>query len=227
MQIFLSNIPENIKHIINSVVPFIVVCILFAFVGQFGIGKVIDIRNQISKDEKDLNVLNQKISLLQSFSGTISENSRVSFIALPDINPSLTVMSQIKIASSMFGVLISGNKSNVPVNESNDMSYVDISFQVTGSRSQVFLFLKSLSSVAPIIIIDKIKISEGAGIVRADTTIRSYWSSLPKTLPVLTEPIKDLTTAEKEILNSVTTLTQPVFVSVPAQDSVGKTDPFN
>lgn len=227
MQKYLANISGNMKSVITSILPLTIVIILFVIVGQFGIGKVIDIRNQISKAEKDLNVLNQKISLLQSFSGTISENSKVSFIALPDTNPSLTVMSQIKIVSSMFGVLISGNKSGAPIDESNGMSHVDISFQVTGSRSQVFLFLKSLSSIAPIIIIDKIKISEGAGIVRADTTIRSYWSALPKTLPTLTSPITDLTPAEKEILNSITTLTQPAFVSVPAQDSVGKTDPFN
>lgn len=227
MQKLLSNLPENVKLVISSLSPLIIVGILFALVGQFGISKVVDVRNQIAKAEKDQAILTQKLTLLKSISGTINESTRTSLAVLPDTNPSLIMMSQLKIISSSNSVLISGVKSGTPINDSSGLFHVDISFQVSGTRSQVISFLNNISLIAPITIVDKVKITESAGAVRADVTTKSYWSSLPKTLPVMTSPITDLTTAEKKIVTDIGSLTQPTFVNVPSSSESGKIDPFS
>ena len=218
---------KNTKLIINSTLPLIIVVILFAVVGQFGISKVTDLRNQIEKARKDQTVLAQKLKLLESISETVAEDSGASLAALPDANPSLIVISQIKNVSIGNGVLIATIKSSPPVEDSGGLSHVSISFETIGTKSQITSFLKSIANIAPITIIDKIKMTEVGGVARAVVTVKSYWSILPKTLPTLTSPITDLTAAEKKTLEDVSALTQPSFVTVPPSEGVGKTDPFS
>ncbi len=216
----------NIKLVMNSVLPLTIVVILFIVVGQFGISKVTDLRNQIEKSQKDQTVLAQKIKLLESISSTVEEDSGASLAALPDANPSLIAISQLKNISTLNGIGISGLKSASPVEDSGGLSHISLSFETTGTRSQIVAFLKSLSDIAPITIVEKLKMSETGGVARAAVTVKAYWSNLPKTLPTLTSPITDLTPAEKKTLESVNALTQPSFVIVPPSEDAGKTDPF-
>lgn len=226
MQKSFTNIPEKTKLILKSVLPLVVILILFLIAGKFGIGKVIEVQAQIAKAEQDKTILTQKLSLLESLTQTIAEDSGVAVSALPDKNPSLIIISQLKNLGATSGVVVSGTKSATQIDDTGGISHIVISFAVTGDRAQIIAFLKTVTNIAPITLLDKVRISEGAGLTHADVSVRSYWAVLPKTLPTLTTPITDLTADEKKILGSVTTLTQPDFVEVPASDDGGKTDPF-
>lgn len=219
-------ISESLKLTINSIWPLVVVVILFLIVGNFGINKILDLRSQISKSQSDQNILKGKLSLLQRVSIDVSTNTNIAVAALPENNPSLVVVSQLRTIALQNGISISGIKTGNEIKDDSGLSRVDISFEVDGPRPVVFSFLDAIGKIAPITLINKIKVSENSGSTRVEMAVKSYWSALPKTLPALTESISDLTSSEKAILTNISGLVQPVFVEVPASEGTGKTEPF-
>ena len=87
-------------------------------------------------------------------------------------------------------------------------------------------FLKSIDTIAPITLVDKIKINEVGGTTRAEVSVKSFFAALPTKLPSLTEPLRDLTEAERETLSKISALTQPPFTDIPPSQGEGKIDPF-
>jgi len=227
MQKILESIPQNIKLIISSVLPLSIVLILFIIAVPFGISKISDIQTQIDTATRNKTILSQKLSLLQSLSATASQDSSTALSALPDSNTSLVAVSQIKNISSQNGISVSGIKAGSEIDDPSGASHVAVTFQATGSRAQIISFLKSIANMAPITLVDKIKINGIGGAEVADITIQSYWSAFPKNLPSLTTPITDLTPAEENVLSSISSLSQPTFLVVPPSEGNGKTDPFS
>ncbi|HTK03504.1 MAG TPA: GspMb/PilO family protein [Alphaproteobacteria bacterium] len=219
--------PKNFKLILNSTLPLIVVIILFLLVGKFGISKILEIQSQISDTRTRQTVLTQKLSLLQNLSETVSTGSNVSLSALPDTNPALLVVSQLKNISSASGVTLSGLKSGAEVLDPSGISKVGISFNVTGTRDTIIAFLKTIQDIAPITVVDKVKINQAGEETTASVTVQSFWADLPKTLPKLDQPITDLTEAEKKTLTDIENLIQPNFADVAPSETSGKEDPFS
>ena len=222
----MPKIPENIRLIISSVLPLIIVVILFILAGPFGFSKIVDLQNQIDLSKKDKAILSQKLALLQSVSATISQDTNTSLSALPDANPSLAVLSQVKSISAKDGVSLSGIKTSSPINDASGTLHVGITFQIAGGKSQILTFLKDIANIAPLSLIDKIKINQNGDSQLADVTLQSYWAPLPKILPTLTTPISDLTAEERDVITSISSLTQPTFLVVPPAEGSGKVDPF-
>lgn len=222
----MPKLSENINLTLKSVLPLIVVIILSFIAVPFGISKVTDLQGQINTLQNNKNILSQKLSLLQSISATVSQDSESALSAVPNTNTTLVAISQVKNISSQNGVSVSNIKAGSEVVDSIGTSHVAVSFRVAGSRSQILAFLKDVSNMAPIALVNIVKISGNNDSEAADITIESYWAPLPKTLPTLTSPINDLTANEKSVLTSVTSLIQPTFSIVPPTDGAGKTDPF-
>jgi Tfp pilus assembly protein PilO len=220
-------IQKNVLTVIKAVIPFIVVIILFAIVGNFGFGKITEIRDQITAIQSEQKVLTQKLDILKNIQSSGAQSSNLAATALPDSNSSLSVISQIKSLSGQTGVGLSGVKAGSPAVDTTGLSSINISFNLAGSRTQVEQFVNMVSSFAPISIVDKIKISESApGVALANITVKSFWSPFPTKVPAVTSAIIDLTPAEKQILQSLGSLTQPMFVSIQAGQG-GKSDPFS
>lgn len=222
----MKDIPQNIKVVISSVAPLVIVVILFFVVGNFGIAKITDIRAQVANAQRDQNILSQKATLLETVSQTLGNSPDLAATALPEDNASLLVISQLKNISFASGVILSNIKGGPQVPDPSGLSRADINFEVDGSRSQVISYLKALTKMAPITVIDKVKINEVGGGAKAAISIKAYWSPLPKTLPPVDQALSDLTPDERNVLAAVATLTQPVFSAVPAGTAAGKTDPF-
>ncbi|HET7098790.1 MAG TPA: hypothetical protein VFI61_00990 [Patescibacteria group bacterium] len=226
MKDLLKKIPVSTQKIIGAVLPIIIVILLFIFVGKFGITKVTDIRAKSAEAQKDQNVLTQKLSVLQSVDAAVSSGTDISISALPDSNPSLIVVSQLKILAGVNGILISNIKSGAGVVEASGLVKVDVTFDITGVRPQITAFLNSTQKLSPLMVLSRIKIVESAGETRANVVVSSFFAGLPKTLPALTDNINDLTPAEKKILTDISTLTQPLFVQIPAGETQGSANPF-
>jgi hypothetical protein len=221
-----KKLPENIRLIINSVSPLIVVLVLFVVVGQFAFGKISEVRNKITKSQKDQAILVQKFDLIKTLGETAASSVAAVSNALPEANPSLTVISQMKILAAQNGIVIANTKGGAEVKDNSGLSRVDITFDVIGPRAQIITLTKSISQIAPITLVDKIKITESAGAARATIATRSFWAPFPTKLPALTEAITDLTADEKKTLGVVTGLTQPEFSEVTASDTAPRPDPF-
>jgi len=220
-------IPENILTIIKTLAPLVVVIVLFMIVGQFGFGKITDIRNQIEATKSDQKILTQKLDILRKIEDTGEQSSNLVVVALPDSNPSLFVVSQIKLLAGKNGLTIGGLKASSPAVGTTGLSTVNISFTLAGSRSQIESFIKGVSSFAPITIVDRIKINEsGPGISMGGITLKSFWAAFPTKIPAVSQALADFTPAEQQTLQDLRSLTLPIFSQVPAGQG-GKSDPFS
>lgn len=221
----LKSFPEGVRRTISAAIPLMVVIVLFIFVGKYSVSKVVDIRSQIISAQNSETVLTQKLNVLQSVSATAESGSRAAASAVPDTNPSLIVVSQLRILAAKNGVAVSALKSAMGAVSTSGLDQATISFTVDGARPQIFGFLSDISKIAPITLVDKIKITEGVGLLRADVDVRSFWAELPKTIPSVTAPISDLTAVEKETLVKITGLIQPSFEVTSTQGGVNP-NPF-
>ena len=221
-----KNIPENIRLALNSILPLVVVLILFVIVGRFGFAKISEVGDQVAASQKDQAVLTQKLELLSTLGETAAAGSQLTAGALPDTNPALIVISQLKGIAGQSGIVIANVKAGAEAKDSSGLSRVDISFEAMGPRAQIIAFAKSVDQIAPITLVDKIKIAESAGAARATISVRSFWAEFPTKLPALTEAISDLTNDERNILGSISNLTQPQFIEVPPSQGASRPDPF-
>lgn len=214
------------KNVLSSTLPLVGVIILSLVVGNYGIGRVTGLQAQISQATRDQATLTQKLNTLRSISATVGSGSQAAAAALPDKNPALSSLTQVKSLGVQYAVAVSNLKAGVQAKDPSGLSYVSINFDVVGAPGGVVAFLDSIGKIAPISLVDKIKFTESAGQAQATVTVRTLFAAFPKTLPAVTEGLTDLTPDEKNTLNQITSLTQPQFVEVPAQTGGGKANPF-
>jgi hypothetical protein len=144
---------------------------------------------------------------------------------MPENNSALVVLTQLKILSGVRGVFLGNVKSGAEVKDESGLSRVDITFDSRGTKESVMAFLKDTKNLAPIVKLNKIKISQALGETLATVSVMAFWSELPKTIPSVTEGISDLTPAERATLTEIGGLIQPIFTELPAIEG-GKEDPF-
>lgn len=222
----LDKIPDRTKTILITFLPMAAIIMLMYFVGDFGFSKISDIRRSIAKSQRDQTVLNQKLGLIRTVTGTVEDSANAAVQALPDSNPSITAFAQIKELAGRSNVLVTDIKSGAEVADSSGLSRVDISFTLTGGRGDVILTIVKIPQLAPILLLDKVKLSEAGGQAQAGVTVKAFWSPFPTQLPALTDPISALTEAENKTLTDVQGLIPPAFASVSPQEGAGKDDPF-
>jgi len=222
----MKKIPENVTTVAKAFLPLTVIIILFVIVGNFGFGKITELRNQITASQSDQKILTQKLDVLRNVSTNGTQISNFAVSALPDSNPSLAVMSQIKTIAGSHNLIISDIKATGPTIDPSGLSSVTTSFNVSGSREQMESFVNSVGSFAPITIVTKIKLSEDSpGSALANLSVKSFWAPFPTKIPAITEVISDLTPDEQQMLQDISSLNQPVFIQLPASGG-GKSDPF-
>jgi len=222
-------IPENIQIIIKSIVPLVIIVILFVILGQIGFGKISAIRTQISGAESDQSVLTQKLNLLRTVSVSGAQNSNIATNSLPDSNASLSVISQLKTLAVNSGLIVTSIKSGTVDSDTDNINDMDIDIGVTGnSINQIESFLSGISTFAPITTLDSVKLSGSTGLISGDIFAKSYWSPFPTELPATIEEFSDLTPQDKQTLQNLSNLTQPIFLSLPPANTTNvKANPFS
>ncbi|MCX6704206.1 MAG: hypothetical protein NTZ07_02050 [Candidatus Woesebacteria bacterium] len=226
MKSILKNLPENVRQTVAAGVPLVIVIILFILVGRFGVSKVLGVQSEIKSAKNTEGILTQKLSLLQTLSTDAASKTNMVSSALPAENPSLAVISQLKALAGADGIVLSAVKSGAGPLSSSGLNEANISFTVEGARAQVFTFLANIAKIAPITIVNKISVTEAAGNVTADISVRSFWADFPKTIPSVTTPITDFTAVEKTILTNIAGLTQPSFMQVTPSQAEINPNPF-
>lgn len=217
---------KNIQSAAYAILPLIGVIALFIFAVPFGISQISGVRDKISKASTVQNTLTQKLDLLTNISVSAVSETDALAIALPDSNPALVTLSQIKILASAGGLSTTGVKGGSEVKDKSGLLRVDITFDLRGSRDAIMSFLKGVENISPITVVTKLKLNESGGGSLANITVSSFWSPLPTKIPAVTDPERDLTADEKNTIAKVSALNPPIFTEVPASETSGRSDPF-
>ena len=226
MNINVGEVSETDKQILKAIGPLVIVIILFLFTGKFALGQISKVTKQIEDKKKVQSVLLEKSKILSSISSTVSNSMNTALSAMPKSNPSFALMYQLKILSSSHQLALSNIKASVDENMTSMMS-LNASFDVTGTKGQIFSFVKALGSVAPMTFVQKLDLSESVGNYTASITTKTYFSPLPTKVPAITQAITDLNSTEKALLLQINSLSKPAISEViSATPSAINTNPF-
>ncbi len=223
----MKKIPENVLIIIKSIVPLVIIVVLFVILANLGFGKIAEIRAQIGTARHDQGVLTEKLDLLRTVAVTGVEDANVATNSLPDTSPALAAMSQLKTLAANSNLVLRSLKATGSSGGVEDVSSIQISFNIVGAKSDIENFLTNISTFAPITRLDTVKISEAGGTSQGDIAVKSFWAPLPTKLPATIEEFQDLTPEDRQTLSSLSTLTPPALMSLPPPSGEVKQDPFS
>lgn len=220
-----TTITEKDKQILKAAAPLVIVVMLFFIVGKFGVSNIKEVRQQINNTKKTESVLNGKLKILQTVADA-QAGADMSLIALPDKNPALSIISQIKLLSFNNSITVEGIKSSTP-GDTTGLSYVTTTFTAIGTEDSILSFARGINNIAPVSVIEKMDISTNAGSGEASISIKTYYAPLPATIPTITQAVTDLNATEKSLLSEIIALTPPVFSDIiSASASAINQDPF-
>lgn len=221
----MKKIPENISLIIKAIVPLVLIVILFFFLANIGFTKISQVQEEISQTKKDQSVLIDKLTLLRTVSNTGAQDSDTTLNSLPDSSPALLVVSQLRNLAASSGLILSSIKSGAD-QSSEDLKTITVGFKISGPKPIVESFLSNIKTIAPITILNKVKISELNGVYSGEVVVNSFWSPLPTQLPATIDGFADLTEEDKQMLLLANSLVQPTFLNLPPAGVSGRADPF-
>ena len=219
-------LPPAIQVFVVPIVLLVVLAILSGLSIRVGFARIGQQRQDVALARQNEGTLSQKEGVLRSIQGTVPAYVNTVAASLPEKNPALSMTSQLRTLALSNGLILENIKigSAVP---SGGLSEVDITFGLEGTPPQVISYLNTIKNLAPVSTIEKSKINQSALGTRADLTVRVYYSPFPQKLPPLTEPIRELTEDERNILNRLSALSLPAFSNLQAQPAGTRENPFD
>lgn len=193
---------------------------------RLAISQISALRSELTQSEKDENILRQKESLLTGLGEDILSQANVVVASLPSRGSSLQVISQLKILALRNGVVLSDIKAGAESMEESDLTKTGILFSAQGETRQILSFLESIKNIAPITLVESVKMDFSGGVVDAKISTKSFWSPLPSELPVLTQPVAAINEDEKKILGKLESLIMPSFSNLAPSAPVSGFSPF-
>lgn len=216
----------SVSAIAVPAVYLLVSIILFVFGAKTGIAKISEQRDSLAEAKRNQAVLEQKESLLRQIETEVNSQVEVLANVLPEKNPALTMISQIKNLAAVSGITITSFKIGA-VNDTGSVSFADVSYDADGDSVSVIAFLNTIKTLAPLSTIDTAKINQQAGAASANVRIRVYFAGYPTKLPSLTEAVGELTGEEEGLFETLSGLSLPVFTTLSPQEPTVRESPFN
>lgn len=211
---------------ILPIVYLVILIFLFSFLIKSGLSKYSDQRKLIKESQALENVLKQKTTYLNENQVTIMANSGMLAVALPEKNPALIIMSQIKLLQGFIPVTISNMRFSSPGQVSPTRNSLGITFSVDGDMEGITSLIDKILNILPLITINKIDISGTGGAYTADIKVTSYWEKLPEKIPAVTDPIKEMSKDSLTLITKLQGMEKPEFQTFSPQPPSTRTNPF-
>ena len=219
-------IPKNLKAIVVPISLLFLGVFLFLIVFKVGISRINTQKANLQKSERDETILTQKQEILQSLEAEVLGYADSVSTAMPDKNPSLIAISQIKQLAETNAISLADIEVGNPTKDKKGLSRVVLSFEVEGALPQVLSYLAAMDNFAPLSTVDKVEITQAAGTSRATIDLAVYWAPLPTKLPAISEPVREFTANEAALITELSELQQPIFTEVKPSLPSGRIDPF-
>lgn len=218
----------NVKVLALPVGLIVVLFVLFIYALKTGYSQISTRVNNLRDSEKQEQILEERVEILREIQDGILAQSDISIIAVPNKNPALWVLSQLKNTASENSLTLLNTRIRNEDNVDETLKKMNLEFSAEGEILSIMSFVKSVEKFAPVTRVEAISIvntQEGSVTASIGTTI--FWGELPTKIPPLTEPIKRLSAKENELFAVVDKLRRPTFtVLTPIEPSLRET-PFN
>jgi len=207
---------------------YVVILVVISYIAiNTGMSKISQQKSNLAKSKKTESVLRDKEQTLQEASVVITPYVDYSTQALPDRNPSLAVISQVKTLGlekdvELIDMAVSGFSE-----ATKGISSAGMTVGITGDLDKTVDFIKSTKLLAPIIVLDMIEMEFSGNTISTDLRTQSFWKPLPKELGKISDPIDKLTETEIEILDELAQLKAPTFYDVSPSGPYTRGNPFS
>lgn len=213
--------------------------VLSLVVGKFLLDKVNVVRSEIADVGAKSGVLQERLDALQAAAPQIESAVNVASVAVPEDNPSVLIVQQLKRASQENSIEISNiSVISLPslsqgTGDGSDVQLYQVDFDVSGQYKAIASFLTSLSKITPLMNLETVYLRAKPlqDLANGQVKLYAYSAPYPTKLPGLTEPLNGLSDAEKETINTLRSFSAPQTTSVNPEDlqvpSGGKADPFS
>jgi len=205
----------------------------------FGFLTIVLVKNGYSRITAQLNELKEssqveeslegKLSILKKVSTTFDGSSSSVLVALPEENPGVQLISQMKLYAADNVIPLNRIEMKGLSDVSDTLTKIQIisEFEPVDYKSAISL-LRSFQSSSPISSLDSLKVETmDGGVLIAEAEISVYWSKLPTELPPLTEAVKEFTSDELVFLSEISGLSQPQFTIMPPSSPSQRENLFN
>ena len=206
------NLSPNLRILLVPVAGVIVLVMLSFFVMREMVNRISLTRLKVNRSLKDVKVLQQKQIFLQEVTDQTQVQSEAATLALPERNPALLAMAQLRNLAERHFVSLENVAAGGEEKSGGEVATVVISFDAIGRLDRVLDFLASIQKSAPLARLDNVKIaqqSQETSIVTAN--LKAFWAPFPQQIPAITEPVKQLTQEEEEVLSQLMQLMLPPF----------------
>jgi hypothetical protein len=219
-------IPQKMRVMLLPLALLLTMVVLAIIVFKVGVARIGTQRAELRKATKNETILTQKQQVLQTLENSILSYADTVIIAMPDKNPSLIALSQIKILAERDTVSLSNIKIGSRVKDKSGTFKTTILFEVEGTLFQVLNYLISTKSFAPLSVIERLEIAQAGGVIRASVNLSFYWVPLPTKLPAISEPVRELSANETNLITELSNLEQPLFSQVLPAAPSARINPF-
>jgi len=222
----LSN--KDIKILFIAIAPLLLIIILTIVLGKGVFAKLQEQRASFTAAKKTENILSSKRELLTRYSANSQDLVNPVTIAVPGINSSPVVLSQLKLIASERLLSIQNIKVSPPVVSNKGFTEVQILFDIDAEFGLIISLLEELEQSSPITKLKQVRISPGSGeIIRASIFITHYYSDFPDKLPPIDQPLVDFTSNELQILTQLSLNREPLFFDIePVLEPAFRQNPF-
>lgn len=188
--------------------PILIIFILVAAtigVGSFLANKINEVNAQIALTQGSIDVLEARLGTLQSLAPDIKTNVNIASQAVPEDNPSILAVRQLRsIAVKWNVVIVNMTVDTLPPTPEEILIKHDVNFELLGEYQNVVSFLNNLASIVPLLNLQTMDLDSSAdNVVKGLVKVQAYSANFPEELPSLTEPLASLSAGEQETLNAI------------------------
>lgn len=200
--------------------------IIFVVPGSYA--QVLDRYARYQEERERRQTLENKLTVLQTASPALLALSPQTVIVMPEKNPVLPFISQLKELSLAENVSITNIKSSSTVDFQESVKRLEFSVTLAAENfQQIVNVLNSLSTRAPLSTIDEVDLRDLQTSKEAQVKLSVYWSKLPESLPPITDPFPAFTPEETALLDQVSKFTPPTFSELNPETGAPRENPFN
>jgi len=224
----ISNLVQRgvLKVLVRPVVELIVMISVLILSARFGLSYLAGHQSVLNEAQKNEKILLQKRDILTSVGSDVLSQTSLAAVALPDKNPALAVLFQIRQIASENSIAVSGFTMGEEGQDTGNLSTIDLAFVADGAIGPLINFAKAVQNILPLSEIVSVKVEIEGTAAKAAIELKSFWSPFPKSITSFGEKLIDLTDEDKAVLLKLSVYKFPSIVTPQPNLPSPNTNPF-
>jgi hypothetical protein len=218
----------NLKTFVRPFFAAVVVLILFVTLLNVGISKIRLQLSELNSARQSEEALSTKLSKLKDGTQMALENTNKLVVALPQKNPVMVMISQIKRIAIEKNITV-GKFEISGLRSENNLNSIELQAQLEAPDiNSLMEYMKELPKMAPVSSVFGVKIvSSPENKFEGDLELTVYWSDFPSTIPAVREPVTSLSQSELNALEVISNLREPEYQILEPSTQGDRLEPFN